>query len=46
MNGSKYHYFPPNRHGRIKETTTGNLVPMVVEQTNQGSAPMISFLAF
>jgi ATP-dependent Clp protease protease subunit len=28
--------FPPNRHGRIKETTTGNLVPMVVEQTNRG----------
>ena len=28
--------FPPNRHGRIKETTTGNLVPMVVEQTPRG----------
>ena len=28
--------FPPNIHGRIEETTTGNLVPMVVEQTNRG----------
>ena len=28
--------FPPNILGGIEETTTGNLVPMVVEQTNRG----------
>ena len=28
--------FPPNIQGEIEETTTGNLVPMVVEQTNRG----------
>ena len=28
--------FPPNIQGGIEETTTGNLVPMVVEQTNRG----------
>jgi ATP-dependent Clp protease protease subunit len=27
---------PPNIQGGIEETTTGNLVPMVVEQTNRG----------
>ena len=27
--------FPPNIQGGIEETTTGNLVPMVVEQTNR-----------
>ena len=28
--------FPLNVQGEIEETTTGNLVPMVVEQTNRG----------
>ena len=28
--------FPPNIQGGIEKTTTGNLVPMVVEQTNRG----------
>ena len=28
--------FPPNIQGGFEETTTGNLVPMVVEQTNRG----------
>ena len=28
--------FPPNIQGGIEETPTGNLVPMVVEQTNRG----------
>ena len=28
--------FPPNMQGWIEEMTTGNLVPMVVEQTNRG----------
>ena len=35
MNDQNIGIFPPI-HGRIEEATTGNLVPMVVEQTNQG----------
>ena len=38
--------FPPNIQGGIEETTTGNLVPMVVEQTNRGERAYDIFLAY